>query len=328
MRAALLAVLVRDLDEAERLLTAAVKLDPRDVEPYVALARVYRNQGEVGRAIRLHQNLLLRADLQPRQTVDVLLDLAGDLQAGGFAQRAIASYEEVLGYDAKRREALAALVGLYEETGEYDKALATSRKLARLGSSGGPDAANSAERESAMRVHASEAALADGQVNPARRALKKALKVDPRSVRGWIALGRVEAERGKPKAALAAWSKVPSIDRSCGPEVYPLLAATYATLDRARDFEGYLLGLIQEEPHDPHARLALARALASRGESGEAVGVLRELLAQHPDDLDGRATLCRVLLASGQEMESTKELSALIEAMERRGVVHESEWLG
>ena len=97
MRSALLAVLAHDLEEAERLLTAAVKLDPRNVEPYVALARVFRNQGEIGRAIRLHQNVLLRAELGPGQQVDALLDLAADLEAGGFVQRAIASYEEALG---------------------------------------------------------------------------------------------------------------------------------------------------------------------------------------------------------------------------------------
>ena len=45
--------------------------------------------------------------------------------------------------------------------------------------------------------------------------------VDQTSVRGWVALGNVEAERGKAKAALTAWSRVPAIDRAfsaAGPE--------------------------------------------------------------------------------------------------------------
>lgn len=322
MRSALLAVLARDFDEAERLLVAAVELDPRSVDPFIALARVFREKGEIGRAIRLHQNLLLRADLSPAQMVDALIDLAGDLEAGGFVQRAIASYEEALGHDAGRAEALRALLRLYEGEGRYDQALSASRKLSRLKGQGGP------QRDSALRVGAAEAALSDGNLDQARRALKKALRVEPSSARAWIALGRVEAERGKPKAALAAWARVPQIDRAQGPEVYPRLAATYAALDRARDFEGYLRGLIQEAPEDPHAPLALARALAARGEAEEAVRVLRELMDHHPDDLEARAVLCRALLASGRDAELPAELGGLLEALERCGVLRDSEKLG
>jgi lipopolysaccharide biosynthesis regulator YciM len=322
MRSALLAVLDQDLEEAERLLTAAVSMDSSNIEAYVALARIYRAQGEVGRAIRLHQNLLLRADLSPAQLVEALVDLAGDLRAGGFVQRAIASYEEALGHDPRRRGALEALVALYEEAGEHDKALAMSRRLSRI------DATGATERESALRVNLAEAALAEGQAESARRALKKALRVDKTSVRGWLALGDVEAERGKAKAALASWARVPSIDRAYGPEVYPKLAATYAALERPRDFEGYLRGLIEEEPEDPHARLALARALAARGETDDALVVLQEVLALSPDDLEARATLARLLMSSGPGGDLASALSGLIEAMEHRGILRESEKLG
>jgi lipopolysaccharide biosynthesis regulator YciM len=322
MRSALLAVLGHDLEEAQRLLTAAVTMDSSNIEAYVALARVYRAQGEVGRAIRLHQNLLLRADLNSGQLVEALVDLAGDLRAGGFVQRAIASYEEALGHAPRHRDALEALVALYEEAGEHDKALAMSRRLTRV------DPTGATQRESALRVNLAEAALAKGQADPARRALKKALRVDKASARGWLALGDVEAERGKSRAALAAWARVPGIDRTYGPEVYPKLAATYAALGRPRDFEGYLRGLIESDPEDPHARLALTRALAARGDVDDALVVLRELLSLHPDELEARATLARLLMASGREAELASALNGLIEAMEHRGVLRESEKLG
>ena len=51
-RAALLAVLDRDYDEAEKMLLAAVRLDSDAVEPYLALARLLRRRGELSRAIR------------------------------------------------------------------------------------------------------------------------------------------------------------------------------------------------------------------------------------------------------------------------------------
>jgi lipopolysaccharide assembly protein B len=91
IRAALLAVLDGEHERAEELLTAAVGLESSGSEAYLALGRYYRMRGEIGRAIRVHQNVLLRRDLDPEQTVAALEDLARDFRQGGFLQRAIAS---------------------------------------------------------------------------------------------------------------------------------------------------------------------------------------------------------------------------------------------
>ena len=46
IRAALLAVLDRNFDEAEELLITAAERNSHSVEPYLALARIYRMRGE------------------------------------------------------------------------------------------------------------------------------------------------------------------------------------------------------------------------------------------------------------------------------------------
>src|SRR5262245_35793796 len=131
-RAALLAVLDRDHERAEQLLTESAELDSSGVEPYLALARFYRMRGDVGRAIRLHQGLLLRRDLDPDQRIACLADLAADFRAGGFLQRAIASYEEVLERDPEHVIALRALVRLLTDVRDHPRAIELQRRLARI----------------------------------------------------------------------------------------------------------------------------------------------------------------------------------------------------
>jgi len=319
LRKALLAVLDRDLDSAEALLTHAVGLDTKQVEPYMALARLYRMRGEIGRAIRMHQNLLLRADLTKEQTVVALVDLASDFRQGGFLQRAIASYDEALSHDPKQRAALRALVPLLASVREYDRAIDLSRRLSKLEKTDG------AAAEAALLVEMAKTAVAEGRSDDARRALRRALRRDPRSVPGYVALGALEAERGRPKAALDAWSKVPGIDRSKGPLVFARLEATYAALDRARDFEKYLRGLLEERPDDVHARVALARALTARGDMTTALAELRQAAERHPEDLEARSALARLLAAEHRDSEAVGELGALIDALERQGLFHERE---
>jgi lipopolysaccharide biosynthesis regulator YciM len=93
MCSALLSVFDQDLDRAEEALVRAVRSDVDGIESYLALARLYRMRGEIGRAIRVHQNLLLRDDLSREQRLRALADLGADFRQGGFEDRAIACYE-------------------------------------------------------------------------------------------------------------------------------------------------------------------------------------------------------------------------------------------
>ena len=98
-------------------------------------------------------------------------DLAADFRQGGFLQRAIASYEEVLARDARHVEALRALVSLCGDVRDYSRALEMQRRLAKLDKSQGP------AEEARLRVDSAEAALGQGveEVRPLSDALFDAL---------------------------------------------------------------------------------------------------------------------------------------------------------
>ena len=132
LESALLAVLDRDLDRAEAMLAAAVRLASDDDVAYLALARLYRMRGEIGRAIRIHQNLLLRLDAGSPLGRIAMADLGADFAQGGFLRRAIASYEQVLAQDPRHLDSLRALVRLLAEVREFPRAIELARRLARL----------------------------------------------------------------------------------------------------------------------------------------------------------------------------------------------------
>jgi lipopolysaccharide assembly protein B len=320
-RAALLAVLDRDHERAEQLLALSAELDSSKVEPYLALARFYRMRGDIGGAIRLHQNLLLRRDLDRNQRIVCLADLAADFQQGGFLQRAIASYDEVLERDPKHAPALRALVKLFGLVRDHPRALAMQRRLARV------EQRDPAAEQAEIWVDMAEAAQAEGRTRDARRAANRALRADANCVRAWILSGQLEAERGRSKAALAAWQRVPRIDRKSAALVYPRIESAYAALDRSREFETYLRELLAERGDDLHVRLALSRSLAARGEIEEALAELRRLLERDPEHLAARAALGRLLLSEHRDPEATKEYAELLDVLERCGLLRARERL-
>ena len=312
---ALLSVLDKNLDDAEEALVRAVRGDADGIESYLALARLYRVRGEIGRAIRVHQNLLLRQDLSKEHRLMALADLGADFRQGGFEDRAIACYEDVLLDHKRDLKSLRALVSLYVQTGRYPQAIECARRLTRLegGDRGG--------EEARLYVEMAKVQHAAGDHDEARRSTKKALRCDKRCVAAWILLGDLEAERGRAKAALAAWSKAPRLDRASGSRVYAKLEATYAALGRTRDFEAFVRGLLAEQPEDANGRRALATLLSARGDIDAAILELNRLLDVDSDDLETRATLGRILLSDGRASEAAREYGLMIDALGRRGLL-------
>jgi lipopolysaccharide biosynthesis regulator YciM len=314
-RLALAALLEDDLPGAERALAAVVQQDSTQIEVYLALGQLYRRRGEIGRAIRIHQNLLLRSDLAWPHRERALRGLARDFRKGGFLQRAISAYEELRDHRPRDAEALAALARLRADVRDFDAAFDAQRRLARSTGVPGRDA------EARLWLEKSEALTAEGRSDEARRALGKCLRSDPKLAQAWERLGELEAERGKHKKALSAWQKALALDRRVAARVYPRLEAGFAALGRARQFEGELRDELVRRPEHAQARLTLARALSARGEVEAALAELEALFEREPERLDAHAARARVLLGAGREAEAAKALAELLDVLERQGVL-------
>jgi len=309
------AVLEDDLPRAEQALVAVVQQDSSQIEIYLALGLLYRRRGEIGRAIRIHQNLLLRSDLAWPHRERALRGLARDFRKGGFLQRAISAYEELRDHRPRDPEALSALARLRADVRDFDAAFDAQRRLAR--STGVSDRG----AEARLWLEKSEALAAEGRSDEARRALAKCLRCDPALVQAWERLAELEAERGKNKKALAAWQKALALDRRVAARVYPRLEASWAALGRARQFELELREELSLRPEHGEARLALSRVLAARGEVEAALAELEALFEREPERLDAHAARARVLLGAGREAEAGKALAELLDVLERQGLL-------
>ena len=217
--------------------------------------------------------------------------------------------------DKRHLESLRALVLLLAKVRDYSRAIELSRRLAKL------EGADRSPAEARLYVEMANAAYAEGEHDQARRTAKKALRRNKSCVEAWVLLGSLEAERGRSKAALAAWAEVPRLDRGSGPLVYRQLEATYAALGRTREFETYVRGILERHPDDVGARRALATLLAARGEIDAAIAELRRLIGGDGDDLGARAALGRILLSENRAGDAMREHRALIDVLERRGLL-------
>jgi len=85
-----------------------------------------------GRAITLHQSLLQRPDLTRLEHAYVQLCLALDFRHGGFVDRALEAFQEVVRLDPRNRYALVNLQKLHEEQRQWTDALRVRGEIAKL----------------------------------------------------------------------------------------------------------------------------------------------------------------------------------------------------
>ena len=115
-------LVANQLDRAIEELSRAARLEPDATEIEMILGNLYREKGQVGRAITIHQGLLQRPKLTRLEKAYVLLCLGIDYKNGGFVDRALEAFTEVLRFDHENPYALVNLQKLHEEQHQWKEA--------------------------------------------------------------------------------------------------------------------------------------------------------------------------------------------------------------
>ena len=87
-----------DPDAAIEALSDAARLSsPEAVETYLALGDLFKREGDVTRAIRLHRNMLHRPGLPAGRRAEVERELADDYRRAGMLEDAAEAYRKLMG---------------------------------------------------------------------------------------------------------------------------------------------------------------------------------------------------------------------------------------
>src|SRR5690349_8352811 len=191
------------IDQAVDELTRAASVDPNALEVHMILGNLYREKGQVGKAITVHQALLQRSKLTRIEHAHVLLCLGLDYKRGGFVDRALEAFNEVLRLDAKNEYALLNLQKLHEEQHQWIEAYDTRQRLNRLGTveSEPQNQAILAFLENEIGLEA----MRRKDYAEATRRFKAAIDLDARAVPAYLNLGDVRVAEGKEKEAAEIW---------------------------------------------------------------------------------------------------------------------------
>lgn len=270
------------VDQAIDELTHAASSAADALEIQMILGNLYRQKGQVGRAINVHQALLQRPDLTTLEHAYVLLCLGLDFRTGGFVDRALEAFQEVLQLDPSNRYAMVHLEKLHEDQQQWADALRMREQVAALDAGRRPD---DQQILGFLRNEIGSAQQRAGDSAGAMRAFSDAIATDARTVPAYLNLGDGYEQQGNVPRAIDAWERMITAAPSHAHLAFDRLEHAYRTLGTPHRFVELCEQLIAREPQGWRPHLALARHLASTGQHQAALERLLDALPHHPHSL-------------------------------------------
>ena len=228
-------------DKAIEAFIEVVKVDPETIELHFALGSLFRRRGEYDRAIRMHQNLLERADLSEEQKLMALTELGQDYLKAGILDRA----EEAFLKLAQSKQATAArahLLEIYEQEKDWARAIEMVKNLA----AGSGETRDRDVAQYLCELAASEAA--QSRPDSARRHLEAALEANRKCVRASLQLGDIERGSNNLERAIEHWKRVEFQDPTYLALVAQRLLEAYREAGRAEEGLRLLVGYLERYP--------------------------------------------------------------------------------
>lgn len=287
-------VLSDDPDAAIAELSRAAQLSSQTLETYFALGALFRRKGDLERAIRLHQNILLRPGLSAEVKRRAQLALALDYRRSGLKDKASECFERVLAESPDHRDALVGYRQLLEENREWARAIELQTRLVKMDGHGTDVLAHLLAGQARAMVSESPEAAEDAEALVAR-----AVELSPECADALLALAQVRLSRGRSAEAAAPLERAVILEPELAPRVVAQLAGAMS-----REAAERLL----KTRADLIAPYALALALWYRhvGEVEHAIALLRRIVERRPWFWEARKELGALLL----EQDRSEELRA------------------
>ena len=103
-------------DKAINLFSEIVQVDEETIETHLALGVLFRKQGKIDQAIKLHENIISKKELKEHHYYQTLEELAEDYYAAGLYDKSEEIFKKLIDIKNHKNSSLSKLMQIYEYT--------------------------------------------------------------------------------------------------------------------------------------------------------------------------------------------------------------------
>lgn len=301
-------ILSNDHDHAIEELTKSVQIDSETVETYVALGNLYRSKGDIERAIRIRQSVILRPSLDEQIKIRALFDLALDYRKGGFLDRALNTFLKVAEQQPSNVENLKEIEKIYEELKDWENAFQTRQRIARLIKD---------DHSHILAHHLVEMGKVfqqEGDLGRAISLFNKAISTHKECVDAYLHLGDAYFSKKQYAKAVSTWENVSKVSPQFTFLAYGRLEGAYASMDNLKPVEDFLKACAQTTS-DAFTHMALARYLKNENDIEGALREIQSALEITPFFWEARRLKGEIILEHGKDKDALDDYADIIKQL-------------
>ncbi len=304
---------LRDLLDGEDVkafgkLRQVVSEDYGNVDAYLRLGQILRENSKPDRALQVHKDLTLRTGLSGDEKASVLHQLALDYLDLKDNDMAEAALKEMISLDANDRWAHIQLLKIQETGHKWDEAFDTAGKVLKIEH-------NKSKKPLAYYKYQQGSDLyKQREYHKARILFKEAIGLDPAYVPAYLAIGDSYADEQRYEDAATFWKKLIESVPDKGHLVIGRLKKTLFDLGRFGELGDICRTILTHDSRNIEARLTLAEFHEKKGDLDAAEELLTQVVDSQPENMTAVIELLRILLEKGDR----KRVQDLIRSLGRR----------
>jgi lipopolysaccharide biosynthesis regulator YciM len=298
----LIALLENNGNLAMKKFKEAVTIDSDLVDAYIRLGDLYRKNGDVSRAIQIHQSLTVRPTLKTHEEKKIYFALVQDMLDTNRYNKAISLLKEVLKIDKKDKSAQQLVLRLYEDMENYVDCI-------NLYEEGG---IKPKQNKKHAFYYASLAKTklknitgdSPGREKEIVNLLKKALKISENSLTALYHLGNYFEEKGDLKKAKEYYNKLITHHPDYAFLIIPKFEKVYFELGSFDKIIPVFEKIFNDNPDNFSVGFALADLYEKKNDIESAAGVYRKLSEKNPKSVLPQLRLLRSMVKDESMEES------------------------
>jgi len=278
----------------EKLRLAAIK-NTNNIDAYIRIGDILRENGKVENAIKVHRQLVVRKGLSNQERVQVYKCLIKDFEVAKRYEEGLKHIEKILQIDKKNDWALKKRLKFYELLGQWQKAFESQKQILKL---------NREKNNKLLALYKTQKGLAlvkEGNEKDGRIAYREALKLDETCVPAYLYLGDSYVSENRRADALTQLTTLTQKIPERAHLAFDRLRQLLFDMGNFSQLETIYQTIQTKNPDNSEVYLALAKLYEKKGDFREALELSLQSLEKQPDSIEARARIVKYYYRLGQK---------------------------
>jgi lipopolysaccharide biosynthesis regulator YciM len=285
----------------------AVRENSANIDAYIKLGTILRNEGLFKNAIRIHKDLTLRGNLEPNEVMEVKRNLVLDYWYTKDYNKSEIYLNQLIENKNFIDWATPYLVKIYEDREDWKEAFEILSKSTLSREDKGK------LKLAGLKVKQGQKLVEEEKEKDARILFKEALKIDRECAESYLLLGDSYLRENRRTDAINAWSDLCKKVPEKAHLAFDRLEKAWFEKGHFSKIEELYASILEKDPDYLPAIIALSEIYRKKGEHSQSLKILQEAQKREVDSVKLQFQLVKVYMEKSQFKEAANLALKIIE---------------